>query len=42
MLGIDIPDNANKLKPKIGYMTQKFSLYTDLTVIENLEFIANV
>jgi len=42
VLGIDIPDNANKLKPKIGYMTQKFSLYTDLTVIENLEFIANI
>ena len=42
VLGINIPDNANKLKPKIGYMTQKFSLYTDLTVIENLEFIANI
>ena len=42
VLGIDIPDNANKLKPKIGYMTQKFSLYSDLTVIENLEFIANI
>ena len=42
VLGIDIPDNAKKLKPKIGYMTQKFSLYTDLTVIENLEFIANI
>ena len=42
VLGIDIPDNANKLKPKIGYMTQKFSLYTDLTVIENLEFIAYI
>ena len=42
VLGIDIPGNAESLKPKIGYMTQKFSLYTDLTTQENLEFIADV
>jgi ABC-2 type transport system ATP-binding protein len=42
VLGIDIPGNAESLKPKIGYMTQKFSLYTDLTIQENLEFIADV
>lgn len=42
VLGIDIPGDTRKLKPKIGYMTQKFSLYTDLTTQENLGFIADV
>jgi ABC-2 type transport system ATP-binding protein len=42
VLGIDIRGNAAELKPRIGYMTQKFSLYTDLTVEENLKFIADV
>ncbi len=30
VLGLDIPGDANELKPRIGYMTQKFSLYEDL------------
>jgi ABC-2 type transport system ATP-binding protein len=42
VLGFDVPGDANALKPEIGYMTQKFSLYADLTVRENLEFIADI
>ncbi len=42
VLGYTIPQNAEKLKRRIGYMTQKFSLYEDLTVRENLEFVAAV
>ncbi len=42
VLGTAIPGDANLLKPKIGYMTQKFSLFGDLTVFENLQFIAEI
>ena len=42
VLGTDIPGNARHLKPKIGYMTQKFSLFGDMTVIENLQFISEI
>lgn len=42
VLGIDIQGSADELKPRIGYMTQKYSLYADLTTKENLEFIANI
>ncbi|MBS0557748.1 MAG: ABC transporter ATP-binding protein [Proteobacteria bacterium] len=42
VLGYRIPEQAEALKRRIGYMTQKFSLYDDLTVRENLEFVAAV
>jgi len=42
VLGVDVSGNTEALKPRIGYMTQKFSLYGDLTVRENLEFIADI
>ncbi|MBD9414618.1 ABC transporter ATP-binding protein [Pseudomonas sp. PDM16] len=42
VLGCQIPRDAEELKKRIGYMTQKFSLYEDLTVQENLEFLAAV
>lgn len=42
VLGHQVPGAANRLKPHIGYMTQKFSLYGDLTIEENLEFIADI
>ncbi|MBS0590985.1 MAG: ABC transporter ATP-binding protein, partial [Proteobacteria bacterium] len=42
VLGCAIPHDAEALKRRIGYMTQKFSLYDDLTVYENLDFVAAV
>lgn len=42
VLGMDIPEQAETLRLRIGYMTQKFSLYDDLSVIENLRFIAQI
>ena len=42
VLGTAIPGSARNLKPKIGYMTQKFSLFGDMTVVENLQFIAEI
>ena len=42
VLGKDIPREAEALKPDIGYMTQKFSLYDDMTVLENLEFVGGI
>ena len=42
VLGFKLPKNAEKLRLHIGYMTQKFSLYDDLTVKENLQFVAKI
>jgi ABC-2 type transport system ATP-binding protein len=41
-LGYDIRTETPKIKSKVGYMTQRFSLYQDLSVRENLEFIARI
>jgi ABC-2 type transport system ATP-binding protein len=42
VLGYSIPDEAEALRLKVGYMTQKFSLFEDLTVAENLQFMADI
>ncbi len=42
VLGTQVPGDTEALKPRIGYMTQKFSLYSDLTCVENLRFIADI
>jgi ABC-2 type transport system ATP-binding protein len=42
VLGVSVPGNTRGLKPRIGYMTQKFSLFDDMTVQENLQFIAEI
>src|ERR1700736_6933551 len=41
-LGYDIRRDADKIKRQVGYMTQRFSLYQDLSVRENLEFVARL
>ena len=42
VLGLQVPQQAEVLRNRIGYMTQKFSLFDDLSVRENLEFLAAV
>ncbi|PTW61621.1 ABC-2 type transport system ATP-binding protein [Breoghania corrubedonensis] len=41
-LGYDILTESDKIKPRVGYMTQRFSLYQDLSIRENLEFVARL
>jgi len=42
VLDTEIPGDSRALKPRIGYMTQKFSLFGDMTIFENLRFIAEI
>ncbi|WP_372602745.1 ABC transporter ATP-binding protein [Actibacterium sp.] len=41
-LGFDILHEQDRIKANVGYMTQKFSLYEDLTIRENLDFVARM
>jgi len=38
VLGMNVHDAAEKIRPRVGYMSQRFSLYNDLTVLQNLNF----
>lgn len=42
VLDCEIPRNAEDLRPRVGYMPQRFSLYEDLSARENLEFAAEI
>lgn len=41
-LGWDVIEQSDEIKKQVGYMTQKFSLWEDLTIRENLEFVARM
>ena len=38
VLNMDVNELANKIRPRVGYMSQRFSLYNDLSVMQNLHF----
>ena len=42
VLGCSLPRQSERLRPQIGYMTQRFSLYEDLTIEENLDFAGQI
>ncbi|MDR2014030.1 MAG: ABC transporter ATP-binding protein [Azoarcus sp.] len=41
-LGLDVVKDSARIKPQVGYMTQRFSLWDDLSIEENLDFIARM
>jgi ABC-2 type transport system ATP-binding protein len=41
-MGIDLRSSANRARQRLGYMAQKFSLYANLTVAQNLEFFSGI
>jgi ABC-2 type transport system ATP-binding protein len=41
-LGLDVRRDAARIKERVGYMTQKFSYYEDLSIRENLDFVARM
>jgi ABC-2 type transport system ATP-binding protein len=42
VLGMKIPQQTNQIRRQVGYMTQKFSLYGDLSVLQNMYFMARI
>ena len=41
-LGLDVITRSDAIKRRVGYMTQRFSLYEDLSIAENLRFVADI
>lgn len=42
VLGMDIPEQTEQIRRQVGYMTQKFSMYGDLSILQNMQFMARI